>query len=104
MVISIDNVLVKTKKWKLVLYLALISSFGAVYAFVITHKDKLKKYDKPDGEFFSAVSSQHQDQTQISLNRLRKNSVFDRKMRTGSWRIKIPLLREIMDSFLRILK
>ncbi len=82
------------------LLLALISSFGAVYAFVITHKDKLKKYDKPDGEFFSAVSSQHQDQTQISLNRLRKKILSStEKMRTGSWRIKIPLLREIMDSF-----
>ena len=82
------------------LLLALISSFGAVYAFVITHKDKLKEYDKPDGEFFSAVSSQHQDQTQISLNRLRKKILsLTEKMRAGSWRSKIPLLREIMDSF-----
>ena len=49
------------------LLLALISSFGAVYAFIITHKDKLKEYDKPDGEFFSAVSSQHQDLSLIHI-------------------------------------
>ena len=76
------------------LLLALISSFGAVYAFVITHKDKLKKYDKPDGEFFSTVSSQHQDQTQISLNRLRKKILSStEKMRTGSWPLFLMILK-----------
>ena len=80
--------------------LALISSFAAVYAFLVTHKDELSKYDKPDGEYFSFVSNEHRSTTEVALDKLRKKiNKATEEMQSAVLRKRIPILRKVMDSF-----
>ncbi len=82
------------------LLLALISSFAAVYAFLVTHKDEFSKYDKPDGEYFSFVSNEHRSTTEIALEKLRKKiNKATKEMQSAVLRKRILILRKVMDSF-----